>query len=144
MSSSLEPRVADEQDTAQSMSDGGNSELTHLVERFEVLEDDFGVLFDGIYFTGGRGYENRYQVNFNFDVVATNRDRINEIMAKSPFQDFRIQVNFYNQNGQLVASEMNDIKHASFPGFCSVSSQATMDQIPHRIRLFPIASAYSQ
>lgn len=145
LSSSLEPRVADEPEpTTQSKTAGGNSELTHLVERFEILEEDFGVSFEGIYFTWNTDYDNRYQVNFNFDVIATNRDRINEIMAKSHFQDFRVQVNFYNQNGQLIASEMNEIKQAGFPGFCSVSSQGTMDQIPHRIRLFPIGSAYSK
>lgn len=139
LSSSLEPRVADEQESiAQLISDGGNSELTHLVERFEVLEEDFGVSLEGIYFTWGKDYQNRYQVNFNFDVVATNRDRINEIMASNLNQGFSIQVNFYNQNGQLIASEKDQIYQDSFPGFCSVSSQKTMDQIPNRIRLFPI------
>lgn len=139
LSSSLEPRVADAQESiAQSISDGGNSELTHLVERFEVLEEDFGVSLEGIYFIWSKDYQNRYQVNFNFDVVAINRDRINEIMAANLNQGFRIQVNFYNQNGQLIASTMDHIYQDSFPGFCSVSSQETMDQIPNRIRLFPI------
>lgn len=141
LSSTLEPRVASEQELATpSKHDGGNSELTHLVERFEIIEEDFGVSFEGIYFTWSNDYENRFQVKFNSDVIATNRDRINEIMDKHPFKCFCVQVNFYNQNGQLIASNMNYINQDCFPGICSVSSQETMDQIPHRIRLFPIAS----
>jgi hypothetical protein len=139
LSSSLEPRLATEQElTTPSKSGGDNSELTHLVERLEVLEEDFGVSVEGIYFTWSMDYANRYQVNFNFDVIATNRDRVNEIMAKTINEGFKIQVNFYNQNGQLISAEENYISQEKFPGFCSVSSRATMNQIPSRIRLFPI------
>ena len=139
LSSSQAPRVGGEQRLATpSNLDGGNAELTHLVERFEVLEEDFGVSLEGIYFTWSKDYLNRYQVNFNFDVVATNRDRINEIMAESAIGGFDIQVSFYNKNRQLIFTNKSQISQVEFSGFCSISSFDTVDEIPAHIRLFPV------
>ena len=143
LSSSQEPRVASEQAFATpSKPDGGNSELTHLVERFEVLEDDFGVSFEGIYFTWSMDYENRCQVDFNFDVVATNRDRISKIISESRVEGFQIQASFYNKDAQLISTNKQDITQQEFQGFCSTSGHAVMDGIPARIRLFPVRFAY--
>lgn len=136
-SSSQEPRFVSEQVLATpSKSDGGNSELTHLVERFEILEDDFGVSFEGLYFTRSMDYQNRCQVDFNFDVVATNRDRINEILTESEW--LTIQTSFYNSNGQLISTDKYHISQKEFPGFCSITRQVCMDDVPTRIRLFPV------
>lgn len=138
-SSSQEPRAANEQVLATpAKSDGGNFELTHLVERFEILEDDFGVSFEGLYFTWSMDYQNRCQVNFNFDVVATNRDRINEILTESGDSGLTIQTSFYNQNGQLISTDKYFIYQKEFPGFCSITRHVWMDDVPTRIRLFPV------
>lgn len=143
LSTSREPRVASEQALATpSKSDGGNSELTHLVERLEVLEEDFGVSLEGIYFTWSKDYENRCQVDFNFDVVATNRDRIDKVISESRVERFQIQASFYNKNAQLISTNKQDITQQEFQGFCSISSHAVMDEIPARIRLFPVRFAY--
>lgn len=139
LSSLQAPRVGSEQGLiTPAKSVGENSELTHLVERLEIIEEDFGVSIEGIYFTWSMDYENRYQVNFNFDVIATNRDRINEIMTGSGVEGFHIQASFYNQNGQLICTDKPFIYQEEFPGFYSTSRHAVMDEIPARIRLFPV------
>lgn len=143
LSSSQAPRVGGEQRLATSSNLGGdNAELTHLVERLEILEEDFGVSIEGIYFTCRRDDANQYTVFFNFDVIATNRDRINEIMAESDAGEFQIQASFYNQNRQLIFTDKSYISQDEFPGFCSKSSYAKVDEIPAHIRLFPVKAAY--
>ena len=118
---------------------GGNGfkkEITHLVERFELLEKKFGIAMSGLYATCKPEFAicddeldemqpPRYRILINFDVTSL-----------SEFQLEKIAVNAaaYNSADQLLGEYISICGHQCFS---SESMQFLLDQKPAKIRLYP-------
>ena len=112
-------------------------EITHLIQRMEILEEAFGIDISGLYATCE--YRKRalapsdYMVSVNFDITSLNNGKL---------KPFVIHANAYNSAEQLLGTTSSGQITAKylieyFPGFISVLlTFFHLDQEPARIRLY--------
>lgn len=132
LSSSLEPRVGDEQGSDfLSAPIESTKEITKIIERLELLEEKFGVTISGLYAnhkSGNPVYP--HIVKINFDLVSLNGGKLE--------RSFKMIASVYNSAGQLLVTEKAYIVADDFMGFEPVSITIhEVDQAPGKIRLFP-------
>ena len=121
LSSSVEPIHAEE----------SKFEITHLVERLELLEDKLGVRFEGLYVVCTKRTSETpadYVVEANFDVVG---------MGATLERSFSPRLNAYNAEGQLLNTATSFIHNGNFVGIESCQVELICDMAPVRLRLFP-------
>lgn len=117
---------------------GGDSfkeEITYLVERFELLEEKFGIAISGLYATCKPEFaicDNeldeeppRYRIEINFDVTSLSEFQLEKIA---------VNANAYNSADQLLGEYIAICGHQCFS---SESMQFLLDQKPVKIRLYP-------
>lgn len=110
-------------------------EVTHLVERLDLLEEKLGILISGLYATVETAhrldgdYDVRY-IKINFDLSSVNGGNLK--------RDFLITASAYNTAGQLLETTCTYINADRFMGFQSISMNlSSLIQMPEKIRLFP-------
>ncbi len=118
---------------------GGNelkNEITHLVERFELLEKKFGIAISGLYATCKPEFAicddkpdepqpPRYRIQINFDVT-----RLSEVQLEK----LAVNAAAYDSADQLLGEDISICGHQCFS---SESMQFFLDQKPGKIRLYP-------
>ncbi len=106
-------------------------EVTHLIERFELIEDKLGIRLEGIYCLQSKrtwAEPIDFHIQANFDVVGTENK-----LSKS----FHITLSAYNASGQLIATSSDFINNDSFLGIKSFIINLTCYEAPTRLRLYP-------
>ncbi len=109
-------------------------EITHIIERLELLEEKFGIAISGLYascYYRSNGTPPYHQVIINFDVTSLNGEQLE--------RSLKINASAYNSAGQLLDTSSAYINNEEFIGFGPMSILAHLDQAPERIRLFPAA-----
>jgi len=118
---------------------GGNGfkkEITHLVERFELLEEKFGIAISGLYATCKPEFATcddepdepqppRYRIHINFDVTS---------LSEVQLEKLAVNASAYNSDDQLLGEGISICGHQCFS---SESMQFLLDQKPAKIRLYP-------
>jgi hypothetical protein len=110
------------------------NEITHLVERLELLEEKFGIAISGVYATCQyvpNWDPPYYHVIVNFEVASLSGGELK--------QDLKILATAYNADGQLLEKKWGYLLQEKFLGFSPESITAELNQAPTRIRLFPTA-----
>ena len=110
----------------------GKIDATETVERFELLEEKFGISLSALYAV----IEHRtwlsppeYQIWINFDLSAN---------AEGPLKDsFYLKATAYNDAGQSIGVANTFIYTDDFLGFDSREILLSTQQKPTKIRLFP-------
>lgn len=101
-------------------------EITKIIERFDLLEEKFGITISGLYATCDHEPD-EYTIQINFDVTSLSGGKLGDSL--------RINASAYNSVGQLL--QKNDVSLYGSEGFSSESISLWTDQEPVRIRLFP-------
>lgn len=131
LSSSLEPRVGDEQG-AVSQPTPSKKEITKLIERLELLEEKFGIAISGLYASCKyEPYGPYHDIKINFDLTSLSGGKLE--------RSFNVIASAYNSAGQLLQTGSTRIDADDFMGFSPVSITLHLDQVPDKIRLFPSA-----
>lgn len=106
-------------------------EITNIVERLELIEERFGIRFDGILARARKRLENSppdYVLEVLFDVVGLGGD------IKDSFHS---TVSAYNDNDQLVGTDYRFINNDKFIGVESCRLVLECAGRPKRLRLYP-------
>lgn len=106
-------------------------EITHLIERLEIIEDKLGVRFASIYCTQVKliwGNSVEFVVEVNFDVIGTE-----PTLSKS----FSPKFSAYNASGQLISTNSCFINNDRFLGIEPIKIQLICPTSPTQLRLFP-------
>lgn len=106
------------------------NEITHVVERLELLEEKFDITISGLY-ANVTTESGLYYVTINFDLTSLSDDKLE--------RGFKVVASAYNSAGQLLSTHSNYINADNFMGFSPVSFFFGVDQVPEKIRLFPAA-----
>ncbi len=109
-------------------------EITHLIERFELIEDKLSVRFEGVYCTQvKRVFENQvdFLVEVNFDVIGTE-----EKLGNS----FSPTFSAYNTSRQLISTATTFIDNDRFLGIESIKMELVCQEAPTKLRLYPAIS----
>ena len=109
-------------------------EITHIIERLELLEEKFGIAISGLYASHNDLSDKTrscHHVKVNFDVSSLSGGKLN--------QGLKINASAYNAAGQLLEITSAYIQSDKFLGFDSMSILATLEQEPAKIRLSPSA-----
>lgn len=114
---------------------GVPKEITHLVERLELIEEKFNISIEGIYatccFYDLKSFTiSSYEVELKFDVIG------NGIALD---RNFSIRANVYNTQSQLLGTQTTFIRKDQFVGFATQKINISVNQFPMKLRLFPEA-----
>lgn len=101
-------------------------EITKIIERFDLLEEKFGITISGLYATCDHEPD-EYRIQINFDVTSLSGGKLGHSL--------RINASAYNSAGQLLGK--GTVSTYDLHGFSSESISLDIDQEPVRIRLFP-------
>jgi hypothetical protein len=109
-------------------------EITKIIERFDLLEEKFGITISGLYATceyEPYGTPPYHEVEINFDLSSVSGGKLE--------RNFKVISSAYNSAGQLLKTDSTRIYADDFMGFSPVSITLHLDQAPEKIRLFPAA-----
>jgi hypothetical protein len=117
---------------AANENDGQKREITSIIERLELIEDKMGVSLGGIYATIEKSsWKNKhFELCINFDILSSSGDPLEN--------SFSIQGVAYNEIGQSLGIGTQYIDCDKFFGLASESITITVDQVPAKIRLYPV------
>ncbi|MCW0191169.1 MULTISPECIES: hypothetical protein [Rhodococcus erythropolis group] len=104
-------------------------ELTDRIERFEVLEDQFGIVLDALHAEHTRYDADSACISIHFDIVSR---------SNRPRPDFQIGISVYNDKGQLIETGVERVKSKKFLAIKSCSfASFRVEKPPSLIRLIP-------
>ncbi|MDD2743945.1 MAG: ankyrin repeat domain-containing protein [Rhodocyclaceae bacterium] len=110
----------------------GKIDVTESIQRFEVLEEKFGINLSALYAViEHRTWLNppEFQIWINFDLTAN---------SEGPLKDsFYLKATAYNDAGQSIGVASTFIYSEDFLGFDSREILLSTQQRPAKIRLFP-------
>lgn len=106
-------------------------EITNIVERLELLEENFGIALSALYanYIYRPQNETPHFVTINFDVTSTNGGKLE--------RSLHVRASAYNEAGQMLETCPAYIDGEEFVGYGSYSIHLFLDQSPAKIRLFP-------
>ena len=111
---------------------GDKKEITKIIERFELLEEKFGIAISGLYATSepARCVDRVIcYIKINFDLTSLSGDKLE--------RDFWVKASAYNSTGQLLETRSERIRANDFMGFSPVSiTLYDLDHAPEKIQLF--------
>jgi hypothetical protein len=112
--------------------DGQKREITSIIERLELIEEKMGISLGGIYATIEKSSwkDKHFELCINFDILSSSGDPLEN--------SFSIQGVAYNESGQSLGIGKQYIDCHNFFGLASESITITADQVPAKIRLYPV------
>lgn len=105
-------------------------EITHCIQRFEMMEKRAGIEIKGLMATvDDEADDGEISVSLMAEIISTGTGDLSN--------DIEVDINCYNANGQLCGSTTHYIYTDEFPGIDTLNEVVYCKDFPTQIKLIP-------